>query len=1215
MTGWQFWIDRGGTFTDIVGRRPDGGLITCKLLSENSGQYADAALAGMRRLLGLAPDATIPPGTIDAVKMGTTVATNALLERRGDPTVLAVTAGFADLLRIGTQARPDPFARVIHLPEMLYGRVVEIPERIGADGSVRVPLDLAAAEAGLKAAFDAGFRALAVVFLHSYRAPDHELAVGELAARIGFTQISLSHRASPLMKVVGRGDTAVADAYLSPGLRRYVDRVAADLGETRLLFMQSSGGLAEAHAFQGKDAILSGPAGGVVGAVRTAAMAGFDRLIGFDMGGTSTDVCHYEGAYERSHEQVVAGVRLRAPMMHIHTVAAGGGSVLGFDGARFRVGPRSAGADPGPAAYRRGGPLTVTDANVMVGKLQPGWFPSVFGPDADQSLDAGVVRAKFAELAAEIGDGRGPEAVAEGFLAVAVATMASAIKEISIARGHDVARHTLVCFGGAGGQHACLVADSLGMDTVLLHPLAGVLSAYGMGLADLRVLGEAPVEQSLDPAAMAAVSDALDALERDGRARLETQGVEAGDIKVSRRVRIRYRGSDTALEVAAGDPAEMAAAFAARHRARFGFVMDRPLLVDSVAVEAAGGGEAIDEPEVAIVPAPAGPPADRVRLFVQGAWTEAGLYRREDLAPGMVVLGPAIIAEATATTVIEPDWQGEMTGRGHLLLRRARPRPKRVAVGTEADPVMLEVFNNLFMSVAEQMGAVLANTAHSVNIKERLDFSCAIFDASGDLVANAPHIPVHLGSMSDSVRAVLAARRETLRPGQSVALNSPYHGGTHLPDVTIVTPVFDAAGTTLLFLVASRGHHADIGGISPGSMPAKSTTIGEEGVLIEDLLVVEDGRFREQAVRALLASGAHPARDPDQNIADLQAQLAANAKGVADLAALIDRYGVATVRAYMGHVQDNAAEAVRRALDRLSDGAFTVPMDEGAVIRVAVNVDRAARRARIDFTGTSAQRPGNVNAPSAIARAAVLYVFRTIVDEPIPLNEGCLRPLDIVIPAGSMLAPVAPAAVVAGNVETSQVLVDGLMAALGAMAASQGTMNNLTFGDGRLQYYETICGGAGAGPDFDGASAVHTHMTNSRLTDPEVLEWRYPVLVDGFSIRAGSGGSGWHRGGDGVIRRLRFLAPMTASILSNRRTTIPFGLMGGGDGRPGRNAVERADGTVEALPATAQVEMGAGDALVIETPGGGGYGRPARADIRRALSERPSGRTAAPGEG
>jgi|AGTN01.3.fsa_nt_gi N-methylhydantoinase B/acetone carboxylase, alpha subunit len=1189
MTGWQFWIDRGGTFTDIVARTPGGRLETLKLLSENPEQYEDAALAGIRRFLGIPEGEPIPPEGIEAVKMGTTVATNALLERKGDRTALLVTRGFADLLAIGTQNRPDLFARAIRLPDMLYETVVEIPERMGPRGEELLPLDLAAAAKGLAAVYESGIRSVAVVLLHGYRFPEHERAVGKLARDIGFTQVSLSHEASPLMKAVGRGDTTVVDAYLSPILRRYVDRVAGQVQGTRLMFMQSSGGLTDARRFQGKDAILSGPAGGVVGAVRTAAMAGFERLIGFDMGGTSTDVCHYDGEFERSFDTQVAGVRLRAPMMRIHTVAAGGGSILHYDGARFRVGPDSAGANPGPACYRRGGPLAVTDCNVMVGKLRAEFFPKVFGPGADQGLDEDAVRARFAELAARIGDGRTPEQVAEGFLSIAVLSMANAIKQVSVARGYDVTRYALVSFGGAGGQHACLVADALGMDTVFLHPLAGVLSAYGMGLADLRVLKERALEAVLDDEAVPLLNRSFADLEAEARSELERQGVERAEMAGTRKVFLKYQGSDTALEVDGTDIGALAPVFAAAHRARFGFVMaDRPLVVEAVSVEMAGGGEAVDEPEDDVVTdAPRACAATRV--FTGGAWHDAPVFAREDLRPGQAVDGPAIVTEATATTVVEPGWRAGMNSRRHLVLERVVARPQRFAAGTRVDPVLLEVFNNLFMSVAEQMGAVLANTAHSVNIKERLDFSCAVFDAGGGLVANAPHIPVHLGSMGESVRTIIRSRAGTMRPGDSFVLNSPYAGGTHLPDITVVTPVF--VDGRILFYVASRGHHADIGGVTPGSMPPDSTSIEQEGVLIDTMALVEGGRFREAEISALLTSGPHPTRNLRQNIADLQAQLAANEKGAHELVRMAGLFGAETVVAYMGHVQANAEESVRRVLARLEGGSFAVEMDDGAVIRVAVTVDQAARSAVIDFTGTSGQRPGNANAPTSITRAAVLYVFRTIVDDAIPLNEGCLKPLTIVIPEGSMLAPRPPAAVVAGNVETSQAVVDCLMGALGVMAAAQGTMNNLTFGDERYQYYETICGGAGAGPDFPGASAVQTHMTNSRLTDPEVLEWRFPVLVDGFSIRKGSGGKGAFNGGDGVVRRLKFLDPMSAAILSNRRRVAPFGLAGGGDARPGRNFVERADGSIQELGGTARVEMRPGDVLVVATPGGGGYGR------------------------
>ncbi len=1192
MTGWQFWIDRGGTFTDIVARRPDGRLATHKLLSENPEQYQDAALQGIRDLLGLSRDQPIPPEHIDAVKMGTTVATNALLERKGDRTVLVITQGFGDALRIGTQHRPRLFDRHIVLPDLLYERVIEVAERVSAQGQVLVPLDEERARRDLQAAYDAGIRSVAIVLMHGYRHHAHELRLAELARALGFPQVSVSHLVSPLMKLIGRGDTTVVDAYLSPILRRYVDRVAAALGAARLMFMQSNGGLTDARLFQGKDAILSGPAGGVVGMVRTAAMGGFSRLIGFDMGGTSTDVSHYDGEYERAFETVVAGVRMRAPMMSIHTVAAGGGSLLLFDGSRFRVGPESAGANPGPACYRRGGPLAVTDANVMVGKIQPAYFPAVFGPNSDQPLDADIVRKKFEHLAQSIrcitGQEQTPEQVAEGYLRIAVENMANAIKKISVQRGYDVTDYTLACFGGAGGQHACLIADTLGMTTVFIHPFAGVLSAYGMGLADLRAMRERAVEAVLDDTLMPSLTAALEGMATETRDELHRQDIAADAVTVLRKAHLRYQGTDTALLVEFADRATMVAAFEAMHRQQFGFAIPgRPFLVEALSVEAIGRTGQAEDPEISRTDDTPPRALDRVRLFSDGHWHAAGVYDRDTLQPGDRVDGPAILREATATTVVEPGWCAELTGKRHLVLRRVVARQQRTAIGTSADPVMLEIFNNLFMSIAEQMGAVLANTAYSVNIKERLDFSCAVFDAAGHLVANAPHMPVHLGSMGESVGTVIRERAD-IRPGDTYVLNAPYNGGTHLPDVTVISPIF--AGETLLFFVASRGHHADLGGITPGSMPPNSRSVEEEGILLDNLLLVRDGVFLEADMRRVLGSGPYPARQPDQNIADLRAQVAANEKGGRELRKMVDHFGLGVVRAYMGHVQDNAEESVRRVIDRLRDGRFAYEMDNGATVRVAVTVDKATRSARIDFTGASDQLPDNFNAPSAVCRAACLYVFRTLVDDDIPMNEGCLKPLDIVIPPGSMLNPHYPAAVVAGNVETSQVVVDALYGALGVMAAAQGTMNNFTFGNVRHQYYETLCGGSGAGPDFDGTDAVHTHMTNSRLTDPEVLEWRFPVLLDSFHIRRGSGGGGAHRGGDGAVRRVRFLEPMTAAILANRRRVPPYGMSGGQPGALGRTWVERADGRIEVMGSTDATEMQAGDTIIIETPGGGGYG-------------------------
>ncbi len=1201
---WQFWIDRGGTFTDVVARRPDGRLLTLKLLSENPERYRDAAIHGIRELLGLSAGAEIPPDAIEAVKMGTTVATNALLERKGERTLLVTTRGFRDALRIGYQNRPHLFDRHIRLPELLYERVVEVDERMGARGETVLAVDLAAARFGLEAAYRDGIRAAAIVFLHAYRYPAHELAVAALARDLGFTQVSLSHEISALMKLVGRGDTTVVDAYLSPILRRYVDQVAGCLGSgeprPRLLFMQSNGGLTDARRFQGKDSILSGPAGGVVGMVRTAAMAGFDEVIGFDMGGTSTDVSHFAGEYERTFETLVAGVRMRAPMMQIHTVAAGGGSILSFDGARFRVGPESAAAVPGPACYRRGGPLTVTDCNVLLGRIQPEFFPKVFGPDADQPIDFEATRAKFAQLAREIGTATGEahsvERIADGFLKIAVENMANAIKKISIARGYDVTRYVLACFGGAGGQHACAVADSLGMTRIFIHPFAGVLSAYGMGLADLRAIRERAVERRLDDESVRDLAASYAALAAEAGAEIGSQGIAAQRIQIRRKVHLRYEGTDTALLVDFGAAADIVAAFEAAYRRQFGFIATgKAHIIEAISVEAIGTTEEVtDRLRDAAVRAGAPRTAGVVAMHAGGAPHSTPVYERADLAPNDRITGPAIIVDPNATTVVDPGWQAEISARDHLILTRVAALERDDAIGTAVDPVMLEIFNNLFMSIAEQMGVVLEKTSYSVNIKERLDFSCALFDQDGQLIANAPHMPVHLGSMGDSVRSVIRLGTSSIRPGNVYVQNAPYNGGTHLPDLTVVTPVFDAGRDSPIFWVAARGHHADIGGITPGSMPPDSTTVEEEGVLIDNFLLVEQGRFRERELEALLLSGRYPARNVAQNIADLKAQIAANEKGVQELRRIAAQFGLDVVLAYMKHVQDNAEESVRRVLGVLKDGEFRYEMDQGCAIQVKISIDRASRSGVIDFTGTSAQQANNFNAPAAVCRAAVLYVFRTLIGDEIPMNEGCMKPLRLIIPEGSMLNPRYPAAVVAGNVETSQCITDCLYGALGVLAAAQGTMNNFTFGDDVYQYYETISGGSGAGPDFDGTDAVQTHMTNSRLTDPEVLEWRFPVRLDDFRIRRGSGGAGRRHGGDGVIRRIRFLKPMTAGILSNHRRIAPFGLEGGSPGALGRNWVERADGTREELSGNSKAEMNPGDVFVIETPGGGGFGRAGR---------------------
>ena len=1199
MTRWQFWIDRGGTFTDIVGLSPDGRMITHKLLSENPAFYRDAAVQGVRELLGLKAGEALPAERIEAVKMGTTVATNALLERKGDRTLLVTTRGFADALRIAYQNRPKLFVRRIELPSQLYETVVEVDERMGAHGEVVRELDLTDAEKRLRAVHAQGIRACAIVLMHGYRYPQHERALAALADRIGFTQVSTSHEVSPSMKLVSRGDTTVVDAYLSPILRRYVDQVAEQLPGVRLQFMQSSGGLADALRFRGKDAILSGPAGGIVGAVRASQSAGFDKMIGFDMGGTSTDVTHFAGELERAYETEVAGARLRVPMMRIHTVAAGGGSICSFDGVKLRVGPESAGANPGPAAYRRGGPLTITDCNVMLGKIRPQYFPRVFGERGDSALDADVVASLFTSLAHEVQNASGieqqPETLAAGFVRIAVENMANAIKKISVQRGYDVTDYPLTCFGGAGGQHACAVADALGMKTVFIHPLAGVLSAYGIGLADVRVIKQQAVEALFDRESLQSLESPFTALERTAREEVSSQGVPDQRISTHRRLSLKYEGTDGTLELTPTTFDTVHAEFESQYRVRYGFLMTGPkLIVESIAVEAVGHTYSEDEIAPPLAPREGAlAPIARHPVFLDGEWLETPFFERATLRAGDALDGPAVIREANTTIVIEPGWQTEVTARNHLVLTRVIAKKHERAIGTKADPVLLEVFNNLFMSIAEQMGVTLANVSRSVNIKERLDFSCALFDRDGQLIANAPHMPVHLGSMGESVKTVMDKRASTMKPGDVFVLNAPYAGGTHLPDVTVIMPVFlRHSPATPTFFVAARGHHADIGGVTPGSMPSRSSHIDEEGVLIDNVQLVEGGVFLEDPMRELLSGGRYPARNIEQNLADLRAQVAACQRGAAELADMVDHYSLEVVLAYMQHVQDNAEEAVRRVIGVLKDGSFEYAFDNGAKVCVSIRIDAALREATIDFTGTSAQVSNNFNAPLPVTRAAVLYVFRTLVDDEIPMNAGCLKPLRVRVPEGSMLNPRYPAAVVAGNVETSQVITDCLYGALGVLAASQGTMNNFTFGNASYQYYETIAGGSGAGPDFDGTDAVQTHMTNSRLTDPEVLEWRFPVRLESFRIRRGSGGAGAHHGGDGVERRIRFLEPMTAVILANRRRVPPFGLQGGQSGALGRNWVERADGTREDFGATHEVALNAGDVFAIETPGGGGYGKP-----------------------
>ncbi|RFC62969.1 5-oxoprolinase [Fulvimarina endophytica] len=1219
----DFWIDRGGTFTDIIARSPDGTLTPLKLLSENPGAYDDAALEGIRRILGLQTGAPIPPDQIGTVRMGTTVATNALLERKGDRTLLLVTRGFRDALKIAYQARPDIFAKQIVLPEQLYERVAEIPERILADGTVETEFDETAAREALDKAKGDGIDAVAICFMHSWRYPAHEKTARRLAEEAGFSQVSTGHEVSPLVKLVGRGDTAVVDAYLTPILRRYVERVAGALGAKTgedaapsLQFMMSSGGLTAAEMFDGKDAILSGPAGGVVGMAETGRDAGFEKIIGFDMGGTSTDVTHYAGSFERALDSEVAGVRVRAPMMRIHTVAAGGGSILALDQGRFQVGPASAGAHPGPAAYGKGGPLTVTDANVMLGKLRPELFPKVFGASQDQPLDAKIVREKFEAMRAASGSRRSLEEIAEGFLTIAVENMANAIKKISVQRGYDVSSYLLNSFGGAGGQHACLVADALAMETVLIHPMSGLLSAYGIGLSALFASRSQAIVVALDEGARTEIEETADRLGRTAREELTIQGLSADAISTETILQLRYDGTDTTLPVQwSGDLAEARRGFEAAHKAQFGFIYeDRAITVETVTVEASEVREAFDgRRETASGIEREAEPSQRAEVFTDGKRREAGVYRSETLEAGHRLDGPALIVEPNQTIVVEPGWRAEMTARGDILMRRIEKKPRLAALGTGeaggdgADPVLLEVFNNLFMSIAEQMGVTLQNTASSVNIKERLDFSCAVFDADGALVANAPHMPVHLGSMDRSVEAIIKANRGTIRPGDVFALNAPYNGGTHLPDITVVTPVFDEAGADvsgisdeedrrILFYVASRGHHADVGGIAPGSMTPRATRVDEEGVLFDNLKLVSKGSFEEEAVRRVLTDHPYPARRPEQNIADLKAQIAANEKGVSELRRMVETFGLETVRAYMGHVQDNAAEAVRELISRLDDCACDYETDTGQTIRVKITVDRQARTATVDFTGTSEVRANNFNAPEPVTRAAVLYAFRVMVEKPIPMNAGCLRPLSIVIPDGSMLKPSYPAAVVAGNVETSQHVTNALFQAFGALSNHQGTMNNLTFGNERYQYYETICAGSPAGrlndgTSFAGTAGVHCHMTNSRLTDPEILEMRYPVVLEDFHIREGSGGAGAQRGGDGTERRIRFLEPMDCAILSSHRTRPPEGIAGGEPGETGATLVRRLSGEIEELAPCDQTLLDAGEAVIVRTPTAGGYGK------------------------
>lgn len=1200
-TKWQFWVDRGGTFTDIVAIRSDGKQFIHKLLSECPERYTDATIQGIRDILGLDNETPLPYNQISTVKMGTTLATNALLEKKGERTLFVTTKGFADALRIAYQNRPQVFAKQIILPEMLYDCVIEVDERFTAKGKELQPVDTGRMRAALKNAYDKGIRSCAIVLMHGYKYTDHEKIVARIASEVGFTHISTSHQVSPLMKFVSRGDTTVIDAYLSPKLQNYIDGLMSQLGSANLLFMQSNGGLAEARYFHGKDSILSGPAGGIVGAVKTSLQENISKIVSFDMGGTSTDVAHFNGDFERTYESEIAGVRIRAPMMSIHTIAAGGGSIIKFDGERFTVGPESAGANPGPACYRKGGPLTITDCNVMIGKIQEAFFPKVFGNSGDQPIDVHIVKHRFAELSHNIYQATGIsytcEQIASGFLSVAIEHMASAIKKISVQRGHDLTDYTLCCFGGAGGQHALSLADALGIKQVFIHAYAGVLSAYGMGLAEMRVMKETAIESPLNNQLLPLLKETVHKLSNQATQDLRDQGVHSKQIRMQIKAHLRYTGTNSTLSVQLSSVNEMITEFEAAHRLRYGYhVSGREIIVETIVVETEGMTQPQNISRKRATLSDSTQPLAVVQMYTEDKWHQTPVFHRYEISPGKKINGPAILIEPTGTNVIEPGWQAKVTDSGNLILNRVQPRlvsPTSTNRTSQiADPVMLEIFNNLFMSIAEEMGITLQNTSSSVNIKERMDFSCAIFDGGGLLVANAPHIPVHLGSMSESVQSILQARKHTIHPGDVFMLNTPYNGGTHLPDITVISPVFAGDNSEILFFVASRGHHADIGGITPGSMPPYSKSIEEEGVLIDNFKLVDQGQLRESEIIELLSSGPFPVRNIAESLADLRAQIASNKRGVQELHKLINVYGLDTVRQYMLHVQNNAESAMRKVIRKLHDGSFAYCLDDNSTIKVAIKINQASGSAHIDFTGTSQQVPTNFNAPPAVCRAAVLYVFRTLVDHNIPLNAGCLRPLTIEIPPGSMLNPNPPSAVVAGNVETSQVITDALYGALGIMSAAQGTMNNFTFGNEQYQYYETICGGSGASSDFDGIDAIHTHMTNSRLTDPEILEWRFPVLLESFTIRPNSGGTGKHSGGNGIVRRIRFLEPMTAAILSNRRVVPPFGLHGGHPGKLGLNLIQRQNGTIELLGGTAIAHMNAEDVFIIKTPGGGGWGNP-----------------------
>jgi len=1197
---WQFWLDRGGTFTDCIGVSPEGAVHTAKRLSTD-----DAGLVAMRAILervgAIEPGHSLPACS---VKIGTTLATNALLTRRGARTLLVANAGLGDAFVIGTQERPDLFALRIERPPPLHEGTLEVEGRCAADGTPVDPLHEDALRAGLAAARRDGIASVAIAMIHAHAYPALETRVKELAREGGFHHVVTSHEIARELGLLARGQTAVADAYLTPILRHYTAVQAAALPQSSLRFMQSSGGLTDAARFRGPAALLSGPAGGAVGAARVAQAAGFREAIAFDMGGTSTDVSLVvDGEVERVFETTIAGIHLRSPALRVHSVAAGGGSLCRFDGFRLTVGPESAGADPGPLCYglhqnpgsQTGEGLTLTDVNVLLGRLPGERFPLALYPEpARQALEAVASTVRAA------GHALSTDQVGEGFIEIANASMAEAIRQVSVARGVDPRDCALVGFGGAAGQHVCAVARALGIRTILLHPLASLLSAFGIGMAPQTWDRQRDAGRVLLPAAPlplpASVFTLFSELEAEGRSALLAEGVQQDEVRIVRRLDLRYAGTESALTVAEPEDKDWASAFERVHRARFGYTRKGraiEIVVARVQALQANGTRDFDlrftTPHGARTPAQ---PIRYVEVFFDGAGRcETPLFAREELGGGARLKGPALVVDDTSTVVIDPGFEAEIDPQGVLLLRDCESTaPLRTSSDlSRADPIRLEVLGNAFMSIAEQMGAVLRNTAVSTNIKERLDYSCAVFDQDGGLVANAPHIPVHLGAMGETVRAIKRAF-PALTPGDVAATNDPHAGGSHLPDVTVVTPVFVESDAPRFF-VASRGHHADLGGKTPGSMPSDSRTLEEEGVVLSPFLLVRGGRFEEERLRAALLGARYPARNPDDNVADLEAMIAANRAGDSLLRELVARRGLASVEATMTQLQVAAGQKVARAITRLEPGdhVFEDRLDDGTRIRVSIRV--AGSRMRIDFTGTDPASSGNLNAPRAVVQAAVLYVLRCLVAERIPLNGGCLAPVEVVVPEGSLLDPPAGAAVVGGNVETSQRIVDVLLGALGLAAASQGTMNNLTFGDARFGYYETMGGGAGAGPSFAGASAVHVHMTNTRITDAEVLETRYPVRLLAFRVRRNSGGAGRYRGGDGLVRAYKFLAPVTVSLLMERRVVAPFGLAGGEPAARGENRVRRRGGATEEVPGRATFELAAQDELWIATPGGGGFGR------------------------